>query len=81
MSYRNATVKTETALLEQIISSREVGICFTDADGHFVKIMDGDLALRDALIDYQRERIRELTLSERTSTKTPKPVSYPVRED
>ncbi|RIV20561.1 hypothetical protein DYU11_21185 [Fibrisoma montanum] len=73
------TIDTERAWLERIETSKIVGICLLDEDGRLVQRLDDDPALRDALAEYQTQRIRELVRSERPGRST-EPVTYPILE-
>ena len=68
MAY-SQTPENETARLEQIQASSVVGICYLDEAGRLVQYFDSDPALKDAIVDYQRERIQELELVERKTLK------------
>lgn len=58
------TLSSEHAFLEQIELMPQIGICFRDADHNvMMQFFIDDPALRTALIDYQTQRVRELTLS------------------
>ncbi|RYC69779.1 hypothetical protein [Spirosoma sordidisoli] len=57
------TLETEQAWLEQIEASRLVGICLLDAEGRLVQRLDDDPTLKEAIADWQAQRIRELNRS------------------
>jgi hypothetical protein len=68
------TLSTEEAWLNRLEQSKVIGICFLDPDGKLVQRIDDDLAVRDAVIECQAERVRQLRLSEGS------PVTYPNLE-
>jgi hypothetical protein len=72
----NQTLESERAWLDLVQSSTLVGICLLDGEGRLVQRLDCDPRLRDALTDYQAERVRELLLSERALSR--QPVTYPT---
>lgn len=71
----NQTLEQERKRLEQIINSRMIGICFLDCNGRLVQMIDGDIALRDLIIDYQKDRILELEAESNVRDVMPSP--YP----
>lgn len=70
------SLDTERAWLEQIETSKLVGICLLDVEGRLVQRIDDDPRLRSAMADYQAERIRELVLAEKAPLR--QPVNYPL---
>ena len=77
----NDTIQSETLRLEQMLASRIMGVCYLDNEGRLVQYFDGDMALRDVVVDLQRERIRQLTLMDKQLLNLPEPVSYSVLAD
>ncbi|UHG93411.1 hypothetical protein [Spirosoma oryzicola] len=58
------TLPTEQAFLERIQMMPQIGICFRDPDNNvLMQFFVDDPALRDALVEYQTQRVRELELS------------------
>lgn len=78
MSTLESTLTAERAWLERIQASKVIGFCVLDESRALVQCIDDDPDLRDALIEYKQQRIREL---ERGLGLQPSPVAYPVRED
>jgi hypothetical protein len=68
------TLHAEEAWLYQLQQSRMIGITFLDAEGRLVERIDDDPAVREAVIECQAERVRQLRLSEG------EPVTYPNLE-
>ena len=69
----------ETLRLEQITGSAVLGICYLDPLGYKVTYFDPDPALKEAVIEYYRQRIDELVRSEFGPELTRQ--TYPVQED
>lgn len=68
-------LEIELKRLELLQTSTLIGISYLDAENKLVQEFDDDPALREAIIEYQRERVRQLELSEQ-STNSVK--SYPT---
>jgi hypothetical protein len=62
------TLSTEQSYLEQILSSRVIGFCFLDADNKLVQVFSSDPDLKEALVEYQTQRVSELELSLSTNS-------------
>jgi len=62
----NEKLSAEEAWLEQLQSSRLIGICIIDEDGHPIQQYSDDPGLRAAILDYQIEKVCQLRLDERS---------------
>ncbi|GAB3958307.1 hypothetical protein GCM10028805_52380 [Spirosoma harenae] len=58
------TLAQAQTLLEQLESSQILGITFLDSDLRQVSLFHDDPALRESILEYQRERVRQLRLSQ-----------------
>lgn len=74
-----ATLAQEEKLLEQMLEAKRIGIVLHNQDGGFDQIFTDEPYTREAIIDHQREVVRQLYLSERTIERSL--VTYPSRED
>lgn len=68
------TLLEAQSLLEQLTASPLIGITFLDENQREMSIYKDDPGLREAILEYQRERVRQLSLSEKTLT-------YPLLEE
>ncbi len=60
------TLDIERKRLETLQNSTLIGISYIGADGKLATEFDDDPGLREAIIEYQTQCVRELELSERT---------------
>ena len=51
--------------LEQIQTSRIVGVCFLDSDGRLIQLIEEDPALKEAIVEHYEDRLRQMNLFER----------------
>jgi hypothetical protein len=57
--------------LERIMISKVVGFSVLDESGTLVQCIDDDPDLREALMEYQAQRVRQLERSQRTAQPAP----------
>lgn len=74
----NQSLETEESWLEQIQTSTVVGICFLDAEGRLVQRIDNDPSLKEAIVEWQQDRVRQLRLFSQKPLR--RMVSYPTEE-
>ena len=58
------TLSSEQAWLKQLESGQVLGICLLDAQGHVIQRFDLDPEFREGLLEQQRDRVRQLALSQ-----------------
>lgn len=52
------------AHLEQIQTSRLIGICFLNSEGHLIQLIEEDPALKEAIVEHYEDRLRQMNLFE-----------------
>ncbi|QIP14706.1 hypothetical protein G8759_19855 [Spirosoma aureum] len=59
-----SSLQSEQRFLEHIQTTPEIGICFRDSENKLlIQIFIDDPALREAILEYQSQRVRELECS------------------
>lgn len=80
MNTHQDTLQSVQTRLEQIQTSRAIGICFLDSEGRLIQLLDEDPALKDAIVDYHQDRIRQMIRSERAGQAVDRMLGYPVQD-
>lgn len=75
----NTTIEVETLRLGLITESPFLGICYLDPLGYKVTYFEPDPALKEAIIEYYRQRIAEMIRFQTTPAGTS--FIYPMQED
>lgn len=54
------SLRAEQLWLERIATSKLIGVCMIDDDGHLLQRFDDDPQLQELLLEHQRQRIQEM---------------------